>query len=228
MKSVEILGVAFCNGTMREMLRALEAFLENEGMHAIDVVSTPALLESQKNPLLQEAYNHIDMVLMGDVQLLKAAGISTAGRRSEIENHVFFKELLKRLGRQKKSVFLLGENNELLEALSQEMRQKRISVAGSYAMEELDGEIDAVINEVNAAAPDVIFAILETPFREQFFMEQRSRLDAGLWYGMGTDYLTPGSSKNLWDRVMDLIHRGKLTKSIHEYDDEVEHLDEEP
>ena len=47
------------------------------------------------------------------------------------------------------------------------------------------GDLEAVINDMNATTPDVIISVLPSPMQEQFLYEHRDKMNANIWYGIG-------------------------------------------
>lgn len=47
------------------------------------------------------------------------------------------------------------------------------------------GDLEAVINDMNATTPDVIISVLPSPMQEQFLFEHRDKMNANIWYGIG-------------------------------------------
>ncbi|MGN0427249.1 MAG: glycosyltransferase, partial [Agathobacter sp.] len=48
-----------------------------------------------------------------------------------------------------------------------------------------------VVNEINSATPDVIVSLLPSPGQEIFLQENRDKLSAKIWYGLGRELLVP-------------------------------------
>ena len=93
----------------------------------------------------------------------------------------------------------------------------KLIFAGEYAVEKCVGDLDAVINDMNATIPDVIVSVLPSPMQEQFLADHREKMNANIWYGIGG---TPLHKKKhgVLDHVKSMIHRGKLKNSINHYD----------
>jgi N-acetylglucosaminyldiphosphoundecaprenol N-acetyl-beta-D-mannosaminyltransferase len=81
------------------------------------------------------------------------------------------------------SVFFLGATEETLALIRQRMARDypNIKVAGTYSppFKEvyLPAELDAIINAVNSATPDVMWVGMTAPKQEKFIFENRARLN---------------------------------------------------
>ena len=92
---------------------------------------------------------------------------------------------------------------------------------GETALEAWDGAMDAVVNEINASTPDVVISILPSPMQEHFLLENKDKLSANLWYGMGTMEFSD-TKKGILSVLQGLIRKNKLKKRIHSYSEEQE------
>ena len=137
----------------------------------------------------------------------------------------FYFEFFKRIERNKKSVFLLGDTQEKIDALKAELAEDypKLIFAGEYAVETCVGDLEAVINDMNATTPDVIISVLPSPMQEQFLYEHRDKMNANIWYGIGG---VPVHKKKhgVLARLKSIIHRGKLVNSMNKYDEKEEEL----
>ena len=94
------------------------------------------------------------------------------------------------------------------------------------ALDECSGATDAVINEINALAPDVVLSIISSPQQEHFLMENREKISAELWYGLGKIELGKKRSR-LALKIHKLIRTHKLEKQLIRHSDEQEEKQKE-
>lgn len=217
-KKVEILGIQLDNYTVREAIMCVERYLTNGVLNTIETVSLQMLMDSEKNPALREALGSLDLTVIGDREILEAAGIGTMQRIRETEENDFYFEFFKRIERNQKSVFLLGETAEKTGEFQAELEREfpRLIFAGSYAVDQCGGDVDAVINDMNAAMPDVVASALPSPLQEEFLGSHKAKMDAGIWYGVGK-IPAQGERRGVLARLKSRIHRGKLVSSMNQY-----------
>ena len=87
-------------------------------------------------------------------------------------------------------VFLLGARSEVLERAEQEIvrRHPGVRIVGSHhGYFGAEGEAE-VVNEVAAAAPDILFVALETPAKELFLARNRDRMQLPFVMGVGGSF----------------------------------------
>ncbi len=228
-KTVDILGIEINNSSARDLIEIAKEYFNNPSMNMIVSISASMLLQCQSNPMMQEALNMLDLPIIGDVEILAAAGLDSATKRQEIKNNEFFHEFMKHIGKDGRTVYLLGDTTPEIHKLSRYLKDTydKVKVAGAFAMEQCTGDMDHVINEVNGAAPDVIISILSSPMQEEFLMKEHQKLNASIWYGAGKNYIRTSRLDELKKYANHLIHRGRLIKSISEYDEEVNESHEE-
>ena len=210
-KKVDILGIQLDNYTVREAIMCVERYLSNNVLNTIESISLQMLIDSETNPVLKE--------------IIQAAGLESMQRIRETEENDFYFEFFKRIERNKKSVFLLGDTQEKIDSLKAELTEDypKLIFAGEYAVETCVGDLEAVINDMNATTPDVIISVLPSPMQEQFLYEHRDKMNANIWYGIGG---IPVHKKKhgILARLKSIIHRGKLVNSMNKYDEKEEEL----
>lgn len=218
-KTINIAGIELDNYTVRESIMHVERCMTESSFYSIEEVTMDTLMMAESNEAVRDALHSICHTVIAENGILDAVGQNSMQRQHEIENHVFFFEFMKRLVRNSKTVFLLGgteeETQQFYEFLTEEF--PRLEFAGIEALENCVEASDAVVNEINAATPDVIISIIHSPAQEEFLMENKDKLCANIWYGIGK--YTPLNRKHhkLVDffRMKSKIHA--LEKHVHEY-----------
>ncbi len=217
-KKIDIMGILLDDYTVREALHQIESFSDDNVLRSIESISMQMLMEAEQDEELRNAISSLDLAIVGQKEILEVAGVGTMQRIKETEENDFFYEFLKRLERNHKRLFLLGEteekNNRIKEKLIEQYSQ--LSIVGEYALENCIGDQAAVINEMNAATPDLVLSVLPSPTQEHFFWEHKDKINARIWYGVG-DVEIDGRT-GVKKMVTSLLHRGRLKSSIEKYE----------
>lgn len=212
------MGILLDDYTVREALHQIESFSDDNVLRSIESISMQMLMEAEQDEELRNAISSMDLAIVGQKEILEVAGVGTMQRIKETEENDFFYEFLKRLERNHKRLFLLGEteekNNRIKEKLIEQYPQ--LSIVGEYALENCIGDQAAVINEMNAATPDLVLSALPSPTQEHFFWEHKDKINARIWYGVG-DVEIDGRT-GVKKMVTSLLHRGRLKSSIEKYE----------
>lgn len=187
MKKITLQGVEISFDTVHEQLRLAEQYLNESALHTIGTI-TPRLLSAAKNEeSVRRMTEEYDIAVIGDGKLLRRADAENTLRMREIRGFDFFQEMLAMLIRNKHTVFLLSDTRERLGAFRSYLSEKyeKLTILGEYALTDRLDDTDAAVNEINAAMPDVILSIIDSPEQEEFLFSHRHMLGARLWYGIG-------------------------------------------
>ena len=218
-KKIDILGIQLDNYTVREAIMRVEAWYDNNMLNVIEMVSMQMLTESETDPVLKEVISSLNLAVIGEKGILQAAGADTMQRIRETEENDFSNEFFKRVERNRKSVFIIGETQAAVDELKQELEKEypKLVLAGAAATENCVGDLEGVINELNAATPDVIISIIPSPKQEYFLVEHRDKINANVWYGIGGFEVHRKRSK-IKGFFWNLVHRVRLKNSIEKYE----------
>lgn len=187
MKKIQILGLEVDNYSVRESILRAEGYLNGSSIKTIETVTMKMLTDAESHEVVGQALKEMDLTIIGEKEILDAANIATPQRMKETREHVFFHEFLKRIVRNRKRVYLLGEKADAIAVLEEYLLEhySKIEIVGSAALEECQGDFENIINEVNGETADVVISIIPTPRQEEFLMEYKNKMGAKVWYGMG-------------------------------------------
>lgn len=186
-KKIDILGLQLDNQTVREAIMKVDTYFSNDMLNTIESVSVEMLLEAEKDSVIREAISSMDLTIIGEKEIMQAVNAATMQRVQEIKENDFVIEFFRRVERNKKSLFLLGETDKKIAHAKEELQRQfpKLNFAGEYALENCVGDFEAVINEMNITTPDVILSVLATPLQEHFLMSHKDKINANIWYGIG-------------------------------------------
>jgi N-acetylglucosaminyldiphosphoundecaprenol N-acetyl-beta-D-mannosaminyltransferase len=178
-------------------------------------------LNNSESEQVKGCVEQADLVLVEDPEILSVAGITASQRIHEAEEHLFFTEMMKRLVRGQQQVYLLASQNAALEKIKEMLgeRYEKLRIVGQYSIEDYPEDLDRMINEINSAAPDVVLSVMSVPEQEEFLAENRSKILAKLWYGVGENFLLPTQKKGLGWRMRHLIRFGRFKRHVNQYED---------
>lgn len=222
-KQIQLLGMTIPNYSLREELQLAQDALKDEKLQLFLTMSMQSLVRVSNSelPQLRECVEHADLVVVEDPEILSIAGIHSSQRIHEAEDHVFFTELLKRLQRGQRQVYLVASKNAALLKIKEILsdQYEKLHVVGQYSIEDYPDDLDRMINEINGAAPDVILSVMPTPQQEEFLVANRSKLLAKLWYGLGENYSLLMEKKGFGWHMKRLIHFGRFKMHVNHYEE---------
>ncbi|MGN0343672.1 MAG: WecB/TagA/CpsF family glycosyltransferase [Lachnospiraceae bacterium] len=222
-KQIQLLGMTIPNYSLREELQLAQEALKDAKLRLLLTVSMQSLIKvsSSGSQQIKECVEQADLVVVEDPEILSIAGINSSQRIHEAEDHLFFTELMKRLQRGQQQVYLVAAKNVALQKIKEILsdRYEKLRIVGEYSIEDYPDDLDRMINEINSAAPDVIISVMPTPQQEQFLVENRSKLMAKLWYGLGENYGLLMEKKGFGWRMRRLIHFGRFKMHVNQYEE---------
>ena len=91
-KKVDILGIQLDNYTVREAIMCVERYLSNNVLNTIESISLQMLIDSETNPVLKEVMSSLDLAIIGEKEIIQAAGLESMQRIRETEENDFYFE----------------------------------------------------------------------------------------------------------------------------------------
>lgn len=203
------------NNTVRESIQLVERAIADQGFVAMEEITMHTLFAAEEDEKVADGIQMLDHTVIADNAILQAVNQGSMQRKFEIEDHTFFFELMKRLERNGKRLFLLGESKEKIAERVQLILAKfpKIQIAGTGALEDCIGTDEALVNHINSLSPDAIICLLPSPSQEIFLLEHKEKISANFWYGMGE--IDPSEGKpGLMKRLSKWRQRRALEKLI--------------
>lgn len=185
-KKIDIAGIQLDNYSARECVMAVERMLNENAFHTVEEVNMDMVMLASSDEAVSDTLNRLDCSIIAEKGILSAVGERAVGHRETDADDCFY-EILRRLERNHKSVFLLAEGKKELQEIEQyvEKNFERLTIAGMVATEEFVEDEDAIVNEINAATVDVILSVMPSPKQEHFLSNNRGKMSVILWYGVG-------------------------------------------
>lgn len=218
-EKVEILGMSLNSCTVQESMLQLEEYWNKTIMSTIENISMETLVKAHSDEVLKNCIENLDLSVICDKEILKAAGVASRQWVQEIIENKFFKEFMRRTIHGGRHVYLLAETEEHVQLMQGFLEEAypELKVTGIYALSECTGDHDAVINEINIAAPDVILSALSTPIQEYFLKEHKDKLNAKIWYGLGQYSLDKKGVSEMAGFAKKLLQKGIMHSILLRY-----------
>ncbi|MGF1456539.1 MAG: WecB/TagA/CpsF family glycosyltransferase [Alphaproteobacteria bacterium] len=188
-----VLGVNVSVGTLASTHGQIRTWIERDEKHFVTITGAHGIIESQRDPKLLAIHNRAGMVTADGMPLVwmsKAQGHRAADR-------VYGPDLMDYVLRQTRDGrvrhYLYGGLPDALDALEGALSRDYpgVQVVGKYAppfrkVGEL--EADDVIEQINAARPNIIWVGLSTPKQEYWMANHLHRLNANVLIGVGAAF----------------------------------------
>ena len=208
MRKMEVLGIPMKDLTIRESMKKVEQFFADEKVSTIALITMKGLIKAQDSSEIKEWMSSLDMTVAVDVDILHAADINYRSRIHDVENNVFISEFLKKLVRQRKTVYLMSQTEESLKKLEGDLLscEEGLRIVGKAVVDDLEHDDDLVIIDMNMKTPSVLISNLESPKREQFLKENNMKMNVRIWMMLRADKdlqtKVKGPIRRICDRMM--------------------------
>lgn len=200
-------------------MKQVETFFRDGKVSTIAIITMRGLLAAQDDDSIKEWMNELDMTIPADVEILQAGNIAFHNRVHDVENNAFATEFFKKIVRQKKSIFLLSDNQTNLEKLRNDILsyEEGISIQGSFALDSTDYADDFVANEINSSFADVLISNLESPVRESFLKENHMKLNVAIWMMVRADANLSHEVTGIWAKIHEQIVKKVFSIRLNRY-----------
>lgn len=221
-KKIDILGMHVDNYTVRESILQLDTYMNSSILNIVETVTMEQIILAGENPKVRDCIEQADLSVIGEREILAETGTASVQRMREIRDKDFMYELLKRVVRNQKRVFLIAMTRAEIDNMQKFFTEvnSRFTAAGSYAIEECAGDTDSVVNEMNGSTPDIIISAMTSPYEQEFILDHKDKINASVWYGIGTGYDKKSGGLHVSDTLKRLALRGKMRHTVSKYQNE--------
>lgn len=219
MKEMQVFGMSLADYPVKEALRKVDEYLVDAKVNTVSFLSMDVLMAALEDEELKTYLMGMDLTVPISTEILSAAGIGGRSRIKEVEEGKFYTELMRKVSNEKRTAFLLTEKEETIEAFGTYLRESApgIEIVGSFAYENLSGDPDMIVNEINSTFPDIVFSRLSSPKQEKFVYENSSKLNAKLWVALKENFAKEESNtlngfKQLKSKIKTFIFKQRLNQ----------------
>lgn len=204
-------------------MRRVQDFLGNERLDTICYLDRELMVKASDDEQLKSAICEMDLLIPGNVDILRAGGVKSKSREKEVEGNFFLREILKKLAREKKRVFIVADTQDDLVRLREQLLliEGRLTFFGSFAYDDLAGTDDAIINEINSVVPDVILSQISNASQEVLMSKSKLMANATLWLALQPSSLaTPIVKKQRFpNQMLSFIDRVIFKRAVNQFED---------
>jgi N-acetylglucosaminyldiphosphoundecaprenol N-acetyl-beta-D-mannosaminyltransferase len=189
--SVKLMGVHFAAiGMSAAVSRCLEWCHSPRASHIVVTANASHLCLMRRDPALEESCLAGDVVVadgMSVVWALRAAGTPVPERVAGVD---LMTNLLEAGGAAGLRVYFLGAKPDVLRTLVERCatRYPGLVVAGYRDGYFTPNDHDAIVEEIRAASPHMLFVGMPSPFKETWCQRHRERLNVPVIIGVGGSF----------------------------------------
>ncbi len=200
-----IMGVQFDNVTLDEAVALGCTLMETPGTHYVVTPNSEIVYACKSQPQLTEVLNAAALVLPDGIGVIHASKILKTPLKQKVAGIEFGTAMLGKAAERGWRIFLLGAKPGVAELAAQRLAEQfpGLIVCGTH-----DGyfrEDAPVLEEISAAAADILFVCLGAPKQEYWMARNAAATGAHLLLGLGGSLdIYAGVSKrapDLWVRL---------------------------
>jgi N-acetylglucosaminyldiphosphoundecaprenol N-acetyl-beta-D-mannosaminyltransferase len=186
----ELLDVPVDPLTMEEALERIEAFIQSGAPHHIFTADASGIMCVQDDPELRAIVQQADLVTPDGAGVI----IASSFRGARLPERVSGVDLVDRISalaaRNGFRLYLFGAGDEVAEAAASVLtsRYPGLQIAGTHHGFFSHEEEDALVAEIAATQPDVLFVALGIPKQEKFIRAHFHTLGASVMVGVGGSF----------------------------------------
>jgi N-acetylglucosaminyldiphosphoundecaprenol N-acetyl-beta-D-mannosaminyltransferase len=189
---VDVLGVGISCVDLPSTVDIFADWIANAQRQYVCVTGMHGVMESQTDTALRDIHNAAGLTTPDGMPMVWAGRRAGAGI-SRVYGPDLMDAVLSKAVQAGWSSYFLGGSEDVLAKLVATLgaRYPGLAVAGleSPPFRPLsDDEDKAIVNRINAAAPDIVWVGLGTPKQERFMASHRDRLDAPVLVGVGAAF----------------------------------------
>lgn len=185
--TVTVLGVPFVKTTADRLLTTLQARIVAKQNTFVVTANPEIVMYAHEHPEYQRLIRNADYITPDGVGILDGAKLLNQPLPERITGFDTMHALLEWAGREHRSAYFVGAKPEVVATLKQTLPRDfpGLVIAGIH-----DGYFDddaAIVADIQATQPDMVFAALGFP-KQETFVAQHRHTTKGLWMGVGGSF----------------------------------------
>ncbi len=207
--------------SLREAVGITDRFLGSGSLNTILFISAKILVGAGVNVEEQEWIREADLIIWSDAEIVRQAGIKAKERIHEVENQDYIKEVLKRLGKGKKPLYLLAESEEEVRKLESDLKLLRedLNIVGCGIAGGVQEEWDDEANRINELAPAAVISRMQFERQARLMDRMKKILNADVWLALNTQMELGIRKVPVLRRLLSKWYHHLFQKQLLEYHD---------
>ena len=200
MKKSQVITSLISTGTYQEMTEEIFRLAEQKDSSYVCFSNVHMVTEAYKDKAFNRMLNEADMATPDGVPLRIAMRLMYGIKQERVAGMDMFPSLMKEAEQRGKSIFLFGGKEEVLvkiaEKASKEFPDLKIAGYLSPPFRKLSAaEEQEIVDQINAAAPDLMFIALGCPKQEKWAAKHKNKVNSCM--------LAVGGAFNVYAGVQD-------------------------
>ncbi|GJM63854.1 WecB/TagA/CpsF family glycosyltransferase [Persicobacter diffluens] len=200
MSKVSVFNSLISTGNFQEFIDRIFFLSEHQASSYVCFTNAHMAVESYKDPAFNQVLNQADMAAPDGGPISKSIKVFHQIPQQRVCGMDLVPALLEEAEKRGKSVYFYGSTDEVLEAIRKKatVHVPDLKIAGSFSppFRKLSTEEEAaIIDEINAVNPDLLFVALGCPKQEKWMAAHKGKINACM-LGVGQAFLTYAGLEN--------------------------------
>jgi exopolysaccharide biosynthesis WecB/TagA/CpsF family protein len=189
-RRIAVFGLTIDALTMDQTLEAVDRLIAEGGVHQHVVVNVAKVVQAERDPQFRAIVNACDLISADGqpiVWVSRLLGDSLPERVTGIDLMI---RLFERAEQRGHSVYLLGARPPVVSAVVDRLRREHpdLRIAGSRDGYWTAGDEQAIVEEIAASRPTILFLGIPSPAKEQFVARWKQAIGAPFVMGVGGSF----------------------------------------
>lgn len=177
---IDVRGIPVNNVNLDEALSAVSDFVSSDGLHMVVTPNAEIVQMCVEQPALADLIRSADLIIPDGVGVVLASKILGRPLKCKTPGCDLGERICEAAPARGWRVYFLGGKPGIAQLAEEKLREKypdfhTVGCHDGYFKKEGE-ENDAVLAEINAAAPDILFVCLGVPAQEKWIAANRDRL----------------------------------------------------
>ena len=181
----EILGIRFDDVTRQEAAEIGAGMLDKDKFHYVVTPNPEFILAAEKDGDFQAVINGADLVLADGIGVVYSAKIMGTPIKERVPGIEFAADMLACLNERKGRLYLLGAKPGVAEKAGEKLLEQYPDIVLCGTRDGYFKDEEAVLLEVAAAQPDLLFVCLGAPKQEKWMARWGKHTGARMAIGLG-------------------------------------------
>jgi N-acetylglucosaminyldiphosphoundecaprenol N-acetyl-beta-D-mannosaminyltransferase len=186
----ELLGVPIDLIDTEGSLREIKRLIDSGGVHQHVVLNASKVVQAQKDGQLRAAIEGCDLINADGMSVVWAGRLLSVPVPERVAGIDLMDRLLSLAVQEGWQVYFLGARQEVVEkaAMIEQALHPGLQVCGYRNGYWAESEEEAVVDEVAATSPTLLFVAMPSPTKEQFLARHRGKLAVPFVMGVGGSF----------------------------------------
>lgn len=186
-EKIDFLGLKLDNLDLKESLDVIEGFIKERKPRQIFTPNAALVVWSHQNPYLKQVYDRTDLLTADGFGVTMGSRLLGRPVKANVPAVSMFFDFLPIAEAKGYRIYLFGAKPDVVPKAAENIRKQypKIQIVGFHHGHYKPEEEEAILADIKACKPDIVFVAMSTPQKERFIDTFKDRLDVPVMMGVG-------------------------------------------